>query len=48
MSNINFLGLSKIEKKKLEYELIPYEVRLRLTRLIRISCEIGSNEIKNL
>ena len=29
-----FLGLSDQENKKLEYEVIPWKARLRLTRLL--------------
>lgn len=45
---MSFLGLSASEKKELEYELIPYEVRLTLIRIIRASSNFELDEIKIL
>ena len=38
-----FMGLNKIEKKKLKTEVISNEARLKLTRLMRKRCD--SNDL---
>ncbi len=40
-----FMGLNKIEKKKLKTEVISNEARLKLTRLMRKRCDSNDSNV---
>lgn len=40
-----FMGLNKIEKKKLKTEVISNEARLKLTRLMRKRCDSNNSNV---